>query len=322
MHRNSRVTRRQALQTCAGLAAAAACPTLLTGDDPPRRATPTCTLGFGAYGIPGRSAEEALRLVAGAGYDSIELTCTADRDTAPEVLDGAKRTALRGLLRDQGLRLTSLMEHVAPLADEAQHLAAIERLKRATQLALDLSPDRPPVVQTVLGGKDWGKVKDLCRERLAAWRDLAEQSRTVICIKPHRGNALSRPDDAVALLRDLGDSPWLRMVYDYSHFAFRDMPLDETVRTSLPVTAHIAVKDPFEQDGKVEFALPGEKGTVDYAQLLKLFYAGGYRGDVCVEVSSQVWKRPDYDVAAALASSYRSLDEAFRSAGVPRPARG
>src|SRR5690606_17535229 len=118
--------------------------------------------------------------------------------------------------------------------------------------------------------------------------------------------AMSRVEDAIALLKTLGDSPWLRLCYDYSHFAYRDMPLAETIATALPYTAHIAVKDAFEEQGKVAFALPGEKGTIDYADLLRRFYAGGYRGDVCVEVSSLLWRRPDYNLQGALDTSYRN----------------
>jgi sugar phosphate isomerase/epimerase len=96
------------------------------------------------------------------------------------------------------------------------------------------------------------------------------------------------------------------------------MPLEETVKTALPYAAHVVVKDAVQQGTKVVFALPGEGGTFDYAQLLRLFYDGGYRGDVCCEVSSMVSNKPDYDPAAAARKCYDALAAAFEKAKVPR----
>jgi inosose dehydratase len=108
------------------------------------------------------------------------------------------------------------------------------------------------------------------------------------------------------------------MVYDYSHYAFRDMPLEDTVRTALPYTAHIAVKDAVRDGDEVKFVLPGAGGTPDHATLLRLFYRGGYRGDVCCEVSSMVSREPGYDPVAAARTCYRNMARAFEEAHVPR----
>ncbi|MBN2307405.1 MAG: sugar phosphate isomerase/epimerase, partial [Candidatus Hydrogenedentes bacterium] len=64
--------------------------------------------------------------------------------------------------------------------------------------------------------------------------------------------------------------------------------------------------------------LPGESGTIDYAVLLRLFYAGGYRADVCCEVSGVVSGKPGYDPVAAANTSYANVAPAFEEAGVPR----
>ena len=61
----------------------------------------------------------------------------------------------------------------------------------------------------------------------------------------------------------------------------------------------------------MEFLLPGESGTFDYANLLRLFHEGGYRGDVCCEVSSMVSSKPGYDPSAAAKTCYRNMARAF-----------
>jgi inosose dehydratase len=133
---------------------------------------------------------------------------------------------------------------------------------------------------------------------------------------------MSRPEEAIWLIQQLDNTPWLRMVYDYSHYAFREMTVDETVRTALPYTAHLVVKDAVERGGRVEFLPPGESGTFDYGRLLRLFYEGGYRSDVCCEISSMVSKKPDYDPTATAKACYGRMAGAFQAAQVPRRQRG
>jgi inosose dehydratase len=277
-----------------------------------------CTLSIGTYSLRGMALEEAIALVAEIGYDGIEIATQPGFDGEPDRLPPARRAELRQRLDASGLRLTALMEQITPSADEAQRRDDVGRLQRVFDLAHALAPGRPPLVQTVLGGGRWDEKKGLFRDRLAEWRDAASACAVVLAIKPHRGGALSRPDEAAWLFRQLGDSRWLRMVYDYSHYASRDMPLEETVRTALPYTAHIAVKDAVAQGSRVVFALPGESGTFDYARLLRLFHEGGYRGDVCCEVSSMVSGRPGYDPSAAAKTCYANMARAFERANVPR----
>lgn len=322
------INRRDALRQLGVLSLTACGGAAAAKESKPESASPRnyLTLGFGTYGLPNTTVNAAAKQISAAGFDSIEIAVTADRDAAPEKLNAEQRKTLRTLLADLDLELTSLQEQVKPLEDEAGYRDANERMKRAAELARDLTrtgggtgrTDQVPLVQTILGGKDWATARALARDRLGTWKEIAEDAKVVICVKPHRGNAMSTPADAVWLLDQLGNSPWLRMVYDYSHYAFRDMPLDDTVRTALPVTGHIAVKDAVQEGDKVVFALPGEAGSVDYPRLLKLFYDGGYRGDVSVEVSAQLWKRPGFSGEQALADSYRAMDAAFRKAEAPR----
>jgi inosose dehydratase len=129
---------------------------------------------------------------------------------------------------------------------------------------------------------------------------------------------MSQPADAVWLIEQLGNPPRLRMVYDYSHYAFRDLALTDTIRTALPHTAHVALKDAARQNGKIVFQLAGEAGTIDYGALIRQFHRGGYRGDFNCEVSGMVSSQPGYDPLAAAKTCYANLAEAFRQAGVER----
>jgi sugar phosphate isomerase/epimerase len=273
------------------------------------------TLGYGTYGMPGISSEDAIGRVSAVGFDSIELDCRDKSDADPARVDDARRKVLRQKLGDSGLALRALMIELRPSADDAPHAAALDQLKRAEQLAHELSPDAPPVLQSVLGGGKWDALKKMYVERLADWARTAEQTRTLVAIKPHRFGALSQPAQAVWILEQLGQPAWLRMVYDYSHYAYRGLPLEETIRTALPYKAHVAAKD---ADKKVTFALAGETGKIDFLTMLRLFQEGGYRGDVCCEVSRSVWSQPGFDADASARTCYKNMAAAFEKAGVSR----
>lgn len=276
------------------------------------------TLGIGNYGMQALKVEEAISLIAETGFDSLELSVMPDWDSAPSKFPEARRRTVRKQLDDTGLRLTSLMEDLHPSSDDAVHRQGIERLKLAIELGHALSPERPPLIQTVLGGGKWLEKRDLFVKRLADWKELAETTKTVISVKPHRSGAMSLPEDALWLLKELGNSDWLGMVYDYSHYADRQLPLEESIAAAAPATALIAVKDIQHNGKEYEFVLPGEAGTVNYTRLLKRFIAAGYTGDVCCEVSSQVFRKPGYDPVEAARKCYRNMAKAFTQAGMPR----
>lgn len=294
---------------CASLARAAAPP-----DEDPRGVA----LCIGNYGLGSYSTEDAVRLIAKLGFDGIEFSLMPDWDSAPEKLSADRRRMLRSLLAESRLALTSLMEDLPPSADESEHKAALTRLTQAAELGRDLSPARPPVIQTVLGGGTWDEKKHLFRDRLGDWLEIAETYELRIAVKPHRSGAMSQPSEAAWLLDQLGRPDRLGMVYDYSHYAFRDLSIEDTVHAAAPYTVLIAVKDAVLKDGNVEFALPGSAGTIDHAAILAAFYAAGYRGGVCCEVSSQVFRREGYDPLVATRACYEALDQAFETANVPR----
>ncbi|RMG39839.1 MAG: sugar phosphate isomerase/epimerase, partial [Planctomycetota bacterium] len=278
------------------------------------------TLGFSTYGMKTLRTEQAIERIADAGFDSVEIAIMKGWDADPETLEPGRRIAIRNRLADRRVFVRSLMEHLHIDEPGRSRQQRLERLKRAAELAHDLDPARPPLVQTTIGGGGhWAEKRDLFAAELEQWVRVAGRHELTIAVKPHRGGAFSRPDQAVELIERLGSPPRLKMCFDYSHYDFRDMPLEEAVRTALPYVGHVAVKDVARDTaGRLRFRLPGETGRIDYPKLLRLLFDGGYRGDVCCEVSSQIWSQPGYDPLAAAETSYRNMARAFERAGVPR----
>lgn len=276
------------------------------------------TLGFSTYGMASMKTEDAIMALAKIGYDTVELNIWPGRDADAAILSPERARSMGQLLKRWDIRPSALMESLKVEKEPAKHKAILERLRRAANLAHTLAPETPPLVETTLGGGKWDEVKELYQSRLADWAEVGRETKTVMTIKPHRFGAMSRPEHAVELIETLGKPKWLRMAYDFSHYAHRDMTLVDTIETALPFTSFVAVKDTVMVGGKARFVLPGESGQIDYPRMLKLFHAGGYRGDINCEISGMVSNQKGYDPIATAERCYANIAPAFVKAGINR----
>ena len=268
-------------------------------------------LGFSLYGMKTLDLNEAIKTCGSIGYDGVELVMMPGWPTDPKKLTAADRKELRGRLADAKLTLHGLMENLSEPASEEVHKANLDRLKAAAALGHELSPSAPPPIETVLGGKpaEWDKVKDRMAERLRAWAEVGRDAKTVIAVKPHVNNALRTPEAALWLHKQV-NSPWLKLAYDFSHYAVQGMSLAKTAEAILPETAFVHVKDVKGIPEKFEFLLPGTEG-IDYVEYAKALRKAKYRGPVVVEVSAQVFNKPGYDPVAAAKFCHAKLAPAF-----------
>jgi len=299
-------TRRHFLAT----AALAACS--LSAAAPARRVG----LGFSLYGMKTLPVADALRVCAEAGFHDVEFPLNAGYPTELKVFSPALRKELRAQLAARGLRLAAFMDNIHLTVDDATHATNLERIKAAAEIAHDLAPAAPPVLETVMGGKpaEWDKVKAQMAARLADWGRAAAAGKITLCIKPHVGSAAHLPEHALWLLEQV-KSPAVKLAYDFSHYQLRGVDLGKSLDALLPHTAFIHVKDSVGELGKFQFVLPGE-GKIDYADYFRRLKAANWAGSICVEVSGQVFSKPGYDPVAAAKKSYAALAPAFKAAGL------
>lgn len=307
----SSIHRREFLLAgCAGLAAGS-----IGFAEPVRMASPL-KLGFSLYGMRTLALERALRTCREIGYEAVELAAMGDWPADPRRLGRDERRTLRTLLGDLNLSLAGVMENVPEDGDEKRHRANMERLAAAAELAHDLAPKNPPILETILGGRvgQWDMLRQRFADRLADWARLGEKTRTVFAFKPHRMQALNLPEQAAWLVGQV-KSPWVKLVYDWSHFQHRDLAMEATLRALLPhAAAFVHVKDVRVEKGRVRFLLPGD-GDVDYVALFRGLVGHKWQGCVCVEVSGMIWNQKGYDPVAAARRSFRHLADARRKAG-------
>lgn len=267
--------------------------------------------GFSLYGMKTLSLAEALRICAEIGYDCVELALMPGYPSEPSRLSAEARRELRQSLEDRRLALAALMENLHEPAEGTQARTNENRLKAAAELAYDLSPKSPPVIETVIGGKpkDWEQNQDRIRDRMRIWARLGESLKTIIAIKPHVANALHTPEAALWLIQEV-NSPWLKLVYDHSHFALQGLRLADTMSQLLPESVFIHIKDFQGSAQKFEFLLPGT-GNTDYGHYARLLRERKYQGAVVVEVSAQIFNKPGYDAVKAAKLCYEKLKPAF-----------
>ena len=253
------------------------------------------TLGFSNYGMKTLAYKEAIPYVGKVGFDSMELCLLPGWPTEPKKLSAADRKEIGTLIADSKLKLTALMENLGPSPMPEVSKGLQDRLEQAFILANELGGKHPPVVQTVLGGGVWEKVQTLYVDTLGKWTELAAKAKVILAIKPHRSGAMNLPSQAIWLIEQLKNSPWLKMVYDPSHLMFRDLDLVKMLKDSLPHVAHVAIKDAAKRDEKIVFDLAGSTNSIDYGALIKVLKEGNYQGDVNCEVSSMVSEKLGYD---------------------------
>ncbi len=278
---------------------------------PLRSAETAPTLGFSLYGMKTLPLDEALKVCSQIGYKHVELALNPGWPTEPKVLSAEARRALRRQLDSLGLGVSALMLNMSLAVDDAAHAKNLAAFQEAAQLAHDLYPERPPLIETVLGGKppEWEKLKAGMAGRLKSWAETASAAKVVLAVKAHVGSAVNSPERLLWLLSQ-APSPAICAAYDYSHFEVQGLPLEESLRALLPQTRFIHVKDSAGDTAKFQFLLPGQ-GRTDYARYFKLLRELRYQGPIVVEVSAQVFNKPGYDPVAAARECYAKLNAAL-----------
>ncbi|MCW5982732.1 MAG: sugar phosphate isomerase/epimerase [Bryobacteraceae bacterium] len=254
---------------------------------------------------------QAISHIAKIGYKALELTLMPTWDTEPRLLSKTDRTEIRKQIGDLGLELSAVMEslRLGPNTDQGMYL---ERLRTAAEVAHELSPGAPAMIETAVGGRPsaWEDTKGEMADQLRVWAKTLEALKTVLAIKGHVGNALDRPEKVLWML-DHVTSPWIRICYDYSHYKIHELDLRKTMHQLVGRSALIHVKDSVGSEQNYRFLLPGDSGEIDYKEYAQILSEIGYEGPVMAEVSVQLSEQPGYDAVAAAKRCWDNLAPFF-----------
>jgi sugar phosphate isomerase/epimerase len=275
-------------------------------------------LCYSTWSMQEPSADEIIKNLTEIGFDSVELTVKEGWSLDLDTLDPAERKRIRQLLTDYRLALPAIAGHQPLLSrDPEKHREHWRRLTGAIDLCVDWAdPSGPPSLDTTVGAHGtWDENKELLLERLGNLCDYAAARGVIVGIEPHVSDILETPQRARALL-DLMKHPALRLTFDISHFNVQGIPIEESVELLAPFACFTHIKDERGRAPNHEFLIPGE-GVFDYVRYLKAMDRAGYTGDIGVEISLMVQRRPNYDPWAAAQQSYDIVSKAFVEAGVP-----
>src|SRR5947209_6532155 len=132
-----RLTRRQWMECAAAGLFASASSGAPVSSRPAPAARQGCTLSFGTYGMRSLTLERAITAIAALGYDGIEIAVAPGFEGEPARMSPGRRREVRRLLVDRRLKLTALMENLAPATTNERHQADLDRLRRVMELGHD-----------------------------------------------------------------------------------------------------------------------------------------------------------------------------------------
>ncbi len=258
-----------------------------------------------AYELP---ADEQIKLVAGAGFDGIEMWV---RDIRSYIDDGGTPEELRELLASNDLRLENMIGFSEWISDDAN----------AREEALDILGSDMEMI-AAMGGKyiaapvqgiesiDRSKFDDYAR-RCRVILELGEETGVIPILEVWGTGALNQVSDCAHIAIGSGH-PDATMLFDFYH-VYRGGNSWETIdlvnAAKLPVM-HMndyPANPPREELTDTDRVFPGE-GICPFDEIVPKLYKAGFRGGFSVELfNREYWETMDAETI--LKESYqRTVD--------------
>lgn len=246
---------------------------------------------YNANGLRNLGLLEAVRAVARAGYEGIELSLHP-RHIEPFHFNAAQVKQLREELKHANLQACCLAtgadlllgperfepSFIHPTREGRQR--RVELMRWAIDVAADLGV---PVINFSSG------IRQPQVPPEAAWEMLQSgvsqclthaAGRVTLAIEPEPGFFIQTNGEAAELIRQLGSSH-LRINQDLGHANVCEEDYLDSVARALPLTAHFHVEDIKKRVHQHE--IPGE-GDIDFPGFFRVLRQGGYRGFLSVEL--------------------------------------
>jgi sugar phosphate isomerase/epimerase len=247
---------------------------------------------FHSVGLPDQSLDQAIALVAGAGYDAIELNAEtlpwAPAHITPEASADARRAVVVAC-KERGLRIPAVGAHIGMVgADPASRAAAVAFVNGCTDLAVDVGA---PVVHILSGPLDKGGDREVAwgwfRSAVERTTDHAAARGVSLGIEAIAGHVFHAVDDYHRLRRELPGVPF-RVNFDPSHLIVQNEDPMRVVRELGGEIVHVHLKDGKGLYPNFEFPPLGQ-GSIDFPALVAGLRAAGYGGALSVEYEAQVY---------------------------------
>jgi sugar phosphate isomerase/epimerase len=267
---------------------------------------------FHSVGLPDRTLDEAIGLVADAGYDAIELNAETLPWAPPHITPDTgleQRRAVIAACRARGLTVPAVGAHIGMVgADPGSREAAVAFVNGCTDIAVDVGA---PVVHILSGPLDKGVDRDAAwgwfRSAVERTTDYASSRNVTLGIEAIAGHVFHSVDDYHRLRRELPGVPF-RVNFDPSHLVVQDEDPMRVVRELGGEIVHVHLKDGKGLYPNFEFPPLGQ-GAIDFPALIDGLRSAGYTGALSVEYEAQVYgyRASEADILHAGRSFYDML---------------
>ncbi len=234
--------------------------------------------------LPSYPLEEAIRRLAGIGYDGVEIGCAAPH-AWPPYLNAKRRKQLKTLLDSLSLQVVSLLatpgggpgfNPASPCAEERK--ATVQNYHDVIDLASDLGGQKVIYIAgwQIFGTsrqEAWTRSRD-CLDRIAAY---AGPKNITIVVEPTAAatNLIETADDAIELMRSVKQTN-VKLMFDTLHALYRDEIPADYARAMRDDLVHIHISDE-------DRMLPG-KERVDWVGLLQALRECAFEGYLTMEL--------------------------------------
>ena len=201
--------------------------------------------------LPAYTLDEAIRRLAGIGYDGVEIGCAAPH-AWPAYLNAERRRELRRLLESSALEVVSLLatpgggtgfNPASPCAQERD--ATVKYYQEVTDLASELGARKVIYIAgwQIFGTtrqEAWSRSRD-CLDCIAAY---ASHKDITIVVEPTAAatNLIETADDAIELMRSVEHSN-VKLMFDTLHALYRNEIPADYARAMGKDLVHIHVSD-------------------------------------------------------------------------------
>jgi protein FrlC len=242
------------------------------------------------YGYRYLSLEEALRRIAGNGFDAVELVGTRPH-FLPEDYPGDELLRIGNLLDELGLRVVAIAPFSAgshwhyTAANARARESTIAHVKACVDVARTLgcpvvqSITGAPVIQDVPARTAWGWARD----GLRACAEYADANGVRIGLEGE-GNTLVRTSgETLEMIADV-DRPGLGALFDIGHANM--LSEDDPVAAATALGPHLVHCHAHDNDGLRDTHDAIGSGTLDWPQLARALVRAGYEGALTIEVGA------------------------------------
>jgi L-ribulose-5-phosphate 3-epimerase len=244
------------------------------------------------------SLEEALRGLAEAGFENVEIGAVKDflEHLDPDAIDEQVIAETRRLLDENELRVVSMSGHAQLHTDQGK-----QRLRNVLHAGAELGIE---VLNTFTGDAERDEEVAAFRENVRAIADEAEAAGIRLCIETD-SNLLPTAELGIRVLEEIGH-PGIRFNYDPGNVVYYTgaVPEDD-VKYALPRLGHVHLKDQRGGKGVLDFPPLGE-GDIDIPSILADLRSIDFSGPVSMEIEFTNYEWPPLEECVAAASRGKS----------------